>query len=83
MFTFIYSCKKELLRVSDKYRHFVYDFNNDMIALNGFSFYRLSKILKMVFIGYASRKRRKDSVKKPDPRQIILETYILENLGVC
>jgi hypothetical protein len=54
-----------------------------MIALNGFSFYRLSKILKMVFIGYASRKRRKDSVKKPDPRQIILETYILENLGVC
>jgi len=83
MFTFIYSCKKELLRVSDKYRHFVYDFNNDMIALNGFSFYRLSKILKMVFIGYASRKRRKDSIKKPDPRQITLETFILENFGVC
>jgi hypothetical protein len=54
-----------------------------MITLNRFYFYRLSKILKMVYIGYASRKRRKDSVKNPDLRQITLESYVFENFGVC
>jgi len=38
--------------------------------------------LRLSFTGYGKRKRRKDSFKKEDPRQITLESYNLENFGV-
>ncbi len=30
-----------------------------------------------------AEKEEKTAFKKPDPRQITLETFILENFGVC
>jgi len=82
LFTFIYSCKSLLFNISQKYYNIVYDHKKDMTVLYGFPFYRLSKVLRLSFTGYGKRKRRKDSFKKEDPRQITLESYNLENFGV-
>jgi len=81
--SFIYSCKKFIIEFAKSYPNFLFDHKYDNVPLNGFVYYRITRIIKLIFSGYRRRNRKIRKVNINNDIQITIESYTLEFFGVC
>lgn len=81
---FIYSCKKIIIKADLPFKNYLMDFKNDNTIINGFAYYRIYNLVKRIFIS-TNRRKIKEYKKRMvnDDIQITIESYALENFGVC